>query len=256
MGLLDGRVAIVTGGAGGIGSASCRKFAAEGAKVAVADVDLDGARAVAESIGPDAIAVWVDAEVPDTIYAMVEATVAAFGTVCVLHNNAALTSVMPDDTTVLDVDLEIWNRTFDVNLRGYLVGCKAVIPHMIASGGGSIVNTASIGGIFGGLLRSSYAASKAGIMALTRDVALQHGRDGIRCNAIAPGLIVTEAVERNEPDIVNRLRSHIAVERLGRPEDVANLACFLASDDAGYVSGQTIACDGALSAKLGYVTFE
>ena len=250
MNRFEGRVAIVTGGGGGIGTAVTARLVAEGARVAVADVAEDRARAVAELHGDKAIAIRFDASDPGSVQAMVERTVEAFGRLDILHNNAALTDpvLQGQDTTAVDIPIEIWEQTMSINATGYLLGCKYAIPHMIKGGRGSIINTTSGSGTLGDLSRIAYGSSKGAIIAMTRYVATQYGAQNIRCNAIAPGLILTEATERNVPELVRTISRHVLTTRLGRPEDVANLVAFLASDEAGYITGQNISLDGGMAA--------
>lgn len=243
---LEGRIAIVTGGAGGIGAATAARLASEGATVIVADLDLDRAEAVAAKIGQGAAAAFYDAEKPGTVEALIDTTVAGFGRLDILFNNAAITSpeIQREDTTAVDINLEAWDRIMAVNLRGYLAGCKYAVPHMLKSGGGAIVNTASGSGFVGDLSRIGYGVSKAGVIALTRFIATQYGRQGVRCNAVAPGLILTEAAQAGVPELIALVQNHVLTPRLGKPEDVAAAVAFLASEDAGFINGETIVCNG------------
>ena len=252
---LEDKVAIVTGGAGGIGSATARRLASEGACVVVADINLPQASEVADSIGAQTLALAYDAADVASIKDLVEATVRHFGRLDILHNNAAITSaqVQAQDTTVVDIPFEIWDRTLQVNLKSYMAGCKYALPHMLAGGGGAIINTASGSGSHGDLARVAYGTSKAAIINLTRYVATQHGRDGIRCNAISPGLILTAASEKAVPELLRMISEHVSTPRLGRPEDVAALVAFLASEDAGYINGENITCDGGMCAHQPHV---
>jgi NAD(P)-dependent dehydrogenase (short-subunit alcohol dehydrogenase family) len=243
---LEGRIAIVTGGAGGIGSATAQRLVEEGAKVVVADIDPDGALRVADQIGNGSSAFKFDAGDAESIEALVNATIERYGRLDILHNNAALTApkVIQSDTTAPEIPFEVWDAVMNVNLRGYMAACKFAIPFMLKNGGGAIINTASGSGIAGDLSRVAYGTSKAGIIALTRYVATQHGRQGIRCNAIAPGLILTEASKNAVPELIKMISKHVLTQRLGKPEDVAALVAFLASDEAGFINGETIACNG------------
>ena len=243
---LEGKVAIVTGGGGGIGSAVARRIVAEGGRVAIADLHEDSARRAAEPLGDAAIAVSFDAADPQSVREMVERTVERFGRLDILHNNAALTDPerQQQDTTAVDIPLEIWDATMTINVTGYLLGCKYALPHMIGGGGGSIINTASGSGMAGDLARIAYGSSKGAIIALTRYVATQHGKQGVRCNAIAPGVVLTEALSRTVPGLADIIKRHILTPRFGTPEDIAALAAFLASDESAYITGQTISIDG------------
>jgi NAD(P)-dependent dehydrogenase (short-subunit alcohol dehydrogenase family) len=247
---VDGKVAVVTGAGSGIGAASARLLAREGAKVVVADIDGDSAKRTVQTIQDDGgIAVPSVTDVSDAaqVQRMIETATGEWGRLDVLHNNAAATSsrVMSADTTVVDVDIAIWDEVLAVNLRGYFLGCKYAIPVMIEGGGGSIINTSSRAAVRGDLLRPAYGASKAGVNALTLYVATQYGRRNIRCNAITPGLALTPAALNNLTDSVRRLlASNIPLPRWGELEDRARMVVFLASDDASYVSGQIIGIDG------------
>ena len=220
MGRLAGKVAIVTGGGGGIGSAVVRRFVAEGARVTVADVFMASAQAAAEPLGDAALAVQFDAADPASTEAMVETTVAHFGRLDILHNNAAMTDPAkhPFDTDAVSIPIEIWDEIIDINLRGYLLGCKYAIPHMVRGGGGSIVNTASNSGTAGDLARIAYGSSKGAIITMTKYIATQHGRQNIRCNSVAPGVVL--------------------------PDDIAALVAFLASDESRYITGENISISG------------
>lgn len=242
---LQDRVAIVTGGGGGIGAAVARRLVGEGARVAVADLFEESARRAAEPLGNAAIAVQFDAADPASVGAMVERTVMHFGRLDILHNNAALTDARQgQDTTAIDIPYEIWNATMSVNVGGYLLGCKYALPHMIGGGGGAIVNTASGSGIAGDLARIAYGSSKAAIIALTKYVATQHGRQNIRCNAIAPGVVLTEALAKTAPGLKEIIARHVLTPRFGTPEDIAALVAFLVSDEAGYITGECIGING------------
>ena len=253
-GKLAGKVAIVTGAASGIGRATALALAAEGAKVVVADLAGDGAERVAREIaaaGGRAVAVQADVGVEASVVAMIEAAEKAFGGLDVLHNNAAATepALLGGDLELTAMDVAVWDRTLAINLRGPMLGCKHAIPRMLARGGGSIVNTSSASGLTGDLVRAAYGASKAGLDSLTRYVATQYGKRGIRCNSIAPGVIATPALAANVPqaqiDVYER--NHLT-PRLGKPEDIAKAVVFLASDDAAFITGQTISVDGGLLA--------
>lgn len=252
MNRLNDKAAIVTGAASGIGRVSAMALAQAGARVAVADIDAAGAETVAAEIvaaGGDARAVTVDLSQEDSVRAMVEAAVGAFGTVDILHNNAALTApdVISRDMDIVNMDTAIWDRVMAVNLRGAMLGCKHALPHMLKRGAGAIINTSSVSGLAGDLALPAYGASKAGLNLLTQYVATQYGKQGVRCNAIAPGVIETPALARKISDEQReRYLAHHLTPRLGRPEDIAHTVVFLASDEAAYITGQIIAVDGGL----------
>ena len=192
MNRLQGKVALITGGAGGIGSATAERFAAEGARVVVADIRDDEARAVAKAVGGGAIGIHYDGGDDASVKAGVDEAVARFGRLDILHNNhAMLSGGQGHDSDVIGTELAVWEKSLNVSLTGYFLGCKYAIPHMIAGGGGSIINMTSTSALTSNYTHVAYGAAKAGVIALTRSVAANHGRQGVRCNAIAPGLIVT-----------------------------------------------------------------
>ena len=205
MGRLDGKVAIVTGGAGGIGGATARVLAKEGARVAV--VDIDGARAeqVTQAIAAaegDALGVSADLAEEASAVAAINAVVTRYGRLDVLHNNAALTEsdFLSRDTQVTDLSLDVWERTMAVNLRSQMLMCKHVIPEMVRNDGGSIINMSSGASLKGDRTRTAYGVSKAGVNTLTMYVATSHGKQGVRVNTIVPGLIITDAVRAHLTD--------------------------------------------------------
>ena len=249
---LAGRVAIVTGSASGIGEGVVRTLARRGARVVVADIDIEGANRVAADIeadGGSALALSVDVGEPVQIIRMVDEVLAAFGQIDVLHNNAVGGS--PLDSDVLHMDIEAWDRAMAVNLRGYMLGCQAVLPTMLAQGRGSIVNTSSNSALGGDLTRTAYGVSKAGINALTMYVATQYGRAGVRCNAVSPGVVLTprmasgDALPQAARDIYQR--THLS-PRFALPQDIAHLVAFLASDDSEMINGQILCIDGGMLA--------
>jgi NAD(P)-dependent dehydrogenase (short-subunit alcohol dehydrogenase family) len=249
---LDDKVAIVTGAASGIGRTTAHRLARAGAAVLVADLDGAGADRVAGEIaneGGRALGHALDVSQEAEVSAMIGAAVSAFGGLDILHNNAAaIGKASPGrDMDITRIDVEVWDRTMAVNLRGVMLGCKHAIPHMLERGGGSIINTSSGSAQRGDLTIPAYAVSKGGVDTLTLYVATQYGKQGIRCNAIAPGLILTHAVENfGGPDYVNMLEEHHLTPRVGTPEDIAETVLFLASDAAGFITGQVINVDGGI----------
>ena len=243
---LAGKVAIITGGGGGIGSAVARRFVSEGARVAIADLFEESARAAAEPLGENALALQFDAADANSIKSMIDRTMAHFGRLDILHNNAALTDPLrqQQDTTVTDIPLDIWNATIAINLTGYMLGCKYAIPHMITAGGGSIINTASGSGVAGDLARIAYGSSKGAIITMTKYVATQYGRQRIRCNAIAPGVVLTAALDATAPGLKEIIARHVLTPEFGTPDDIAALAAFLASDESRYITGESIGING------------
>ena len=184
---------------------------------------------------------------------MVDTTLAAFGRLDILHNNAALLDPehMAGDVTIGDLDIDHWDRTIQINLRGYVLGCKYALPPMVAGGGGSIINTSSQAAELGDLRMSAYGMAKAGINSLTRYVATQYGKQGVRCNAVAPGIILTEAVlsgPQSREELQAFFGRHTLTPWLGTADDVANLVLFLASDESRYITGQVVSIDGGFSA--------
>lgn len=245
MNRLEGKVAIITGGAGGLGSASAERFADEGATVVIADIVEDVAKATAEKIGRGAIGLHFDCSDPASIEGGIEEVVSRLGKIDILFNNAAATSfeIHEQDRTAVDVPIEIWDLVMNVNVRGVMLGCKYAIPHMIKNGGGSIINTASDSGLAGDNIRIAYGTSKAAVIGLTKYVAAQHGRQNIRCNAILPGPIMNDSLGQY-PDLVRLIKKQALTSRIGKPADIAAMAAFLAADESEYITGQAYSVDG------------
>jgi NAD(P)-dependent dehydrogenase (short-subunit alcohol dehydrogenase family) len=262
VGRVHGKVAIVTGGGGGIGGATARALAREGASVAVVDIDGDRAARVAEEIkgaGGVALSVQTDLSEEAEVVAAVGSVVSQYGRLDVLHNNAALTEsdFLSRDTQVTNLPLEVWERTMAVNLRSQMLTCKHAIPEMVRHGGGSIVNMSSGASLKGDRTRTAYGVSKAGVNTLTMYVAAAHGKQGIRVNTIVPGLIITDAVRAHLTErMLDGLGRATLTPYVGEPEDVANLVVFLASEESRYITGQMIAIDGGMSAHVGSAAHE
>jgi NAD(P)-dependent dehydrogenase (short-subunit alcohol dehydrogenase family) len=254
---LLGKSAIVAGGASGIGAATSRRLVDEGALVTISDVNGAAAEALAKELGDSARGVEFDAEDVSSVEQLVASAVEWTGRLDILHNNAAIMAPehIGQDTTPVDIDFDVWDRTFDVNVRGYLAGIKYAVPHMIAGGGGSIVLTASGSAKLGDLSNIAYGASKGAIITLTKYVATIYGQQGIRCNAINPGLIRTEGGKRNVAGpLVGIMESNTLVPRLGQPEDIAACVAYLASDDAAFVTGAVIDVDGGMLCHMPYLS--
>lgn len=255
-GRLDGKIAIITGAASGIGKATARRVAAEGARTVVADLNGAGAKEVADAItaaGGEAIPVEVDLGDNDSVRTMVEAAVAAYGGLDILHNNAAATRLAAtEDRPVSAADPAVWDMTMRVNLRGTLVAIQAAVPHMIARGGGSVINTASGSALAGDLGHPAYGASKSALITLTMYVATEFGKQGVRCNAISPGFILIPEKPGRDAVTATMLR-HTLTPRVGVPDDIAALVVFLASDESAFITGQNISVDGGLRAHQPYV---
>ena len=258
MARLDGKVAIVTGGASGIGKAIAELFAAEGAHVVVADLRTDGAASVAAAItagGAAATAIGVDVTIEEQVGAMVDHAVDTHGGLDVLVNNAG---IFPDDDAgVLDTPPATWELVMDVNLKGVWLGCRAAVPAMLASGGGSIVNVASFVALVGAATAQvAYTASKGGVLSFTRELAVEYARRGIRANSLCPGPVETPLLAELLADPARRQRrlDHIPIGRFGRADEIARAALFLASDEASFVTGSSMIVDGGITAA--YVTPE
>ena len=250
MGRLEGKVAIVTGGGSGIGEATARLMAAEGASVVVADINRAAGERVAREL-TSAVAVEVDVTDERSVICMFELAVESFGGFDVLHNNATDSSANALDIDIVTLDMALFDRLVAVNLKGQFLGCKHAIPHMLARNGGSIVNTASIEGFVGRGVRAAYGACKAGVVLLAKSVASQYGSRGIRCNAVVPGLVLTPGAELHATrEQIEASAAFYPMPRLCRPEDVANAVLFLASDDAAYVNGTTLLVDGGATVYM------
>ncbi len=250
---LDGKVAIITGAGSGIGRASALLFAQEGARVVVADIaQAAGEETVGliRSQGGQAVFVRVDVANAEQVAAMVQTALDAYGRLDILFNNAGLT--LP--ARVTETDDSLWSRSLDVNLKGVMLGCKYAIPAMLQSGGGSIVNTASMLGLVASPRQAPYSAAKGGVVMLTKQVAVDYARDGIRCNCICPSEVDTPMhrqfiAESPDPEATKRrLMERIPLGRVAHPDELARVALFLASDDSSYITGVALPVDGGLTA--------
>ena len=255
---LDGKVAVITGGGSGMGKIASELFAGEGAKVVLTDVNDESGEAAAAGIvanGGDAAYVHADVSKESEAEAMVRAAVERFGGLHILYNNAGV--MLPDDGSVDTTDERIWDITLGVNVKGVAFGCKFGVPAMIASGGGSIINVASFVAWLGAATsQTAYTASKGAVLAMTREIAVEYARKGVRCNALCPGPIETPLLMQLLSDEQKKQRRfvHIPMGRLGQAEELAKAALFLASDDSSYMTGASLIVDGGITAA--YVTPE
>jgi NAD(P)-dependent dehydrogenase (short-subunit alcohol dehydrogenase family) len=247
--MFENKVAMVTGGGSGIGAAMARRFAEEGATVVVADLDEKAASQVASAIEKDggtAVAVRQDVGDPASVEKSVEFALSKFGRLDAAVNNAGITG---DLAPTADYSLEGWDKVIAVNLSGVFYGMKYQIPAMLRSGGGSIVNIASILGSVGARDYAGYNAAKHGVVGLTKTAALEYSKDGVRVNAIGPGYIETPLLEALDREVYDGLVDLHPIGRLGKPEEVAELALFLASDKASFVTGSYHLVDGGYTAQ-------
>ncbi len=247
---LLGKVAIVTGSASGIGRAIAEKFAAEGAKVILADINEDGGSQTVAAIrgaGGEATFIRTDVSVADDCKRMVDLAVEKYGGLDILSNNAAV--VIPRRPLV-DTTEDEWDRTMAVTLKGVFLGCKYALPAMIARGGGVVVNTASIAGIVATPTFAAYCAAKGGVVQLTKSIACDYGRNGIRANAICPGIVETPATAGllADPQYREWQLGQTLLKRIGTPDEIANAALFLASDDSSYMTGSLLVVDAGKTA--------
>ena len=255
MGRLDGKVCVITGSAGGIGREAALLFSDEGAQVCVADVDADAGEQTAASCR-DAFFVAVNVTDAQSVEQMYEATAERYGRIDVLYNNAG---IMPsDDASILDTEVDAWQRVQDVNTKGVYLCCKYGIPHLLERGGGSVINVASFVALMGAATSQiSYTASKGAVLSMTRELAVEFARRGVRVNALCPGPVETPLLMRlfeRDPEAYERRRVHLPMGRLAEAREIAQGALFLASDDSSYVTGSTFLVDGGLTAA--YVTPE
>jgi NAD(P)-dependent dehydrogenase (short-subunit alcohol dehydrogenase family) len=251
-GRLEGKVAVITGAASGIGRASARRFAAEGAHVVVADLDEAGGKAQAEEI--DGLFVRADVTDADDVQAMYDAAIERFGGLDVLFNNAGISP--PDDDSILETELDAWRRVQEVNLTSVYLCCKYGIERLLEHGGGAVINTASFVAVMGAATSQiSYTASKGGVLAMSRELGVQFARQGVRVNALCPGPVNTPLLQElfaKDPERAARRLVHVPMGRFAEPEEIAAAASFLASDDASFITASTFLVDGGISGA--YVT--
>lgn len=247
---LQNKIALITGAGAGIGEATAKLFASEGAKVVVADRDIELARSVASAIGEQAFAVQADVSKASEVKAMVEQAVAHFGGLDILVNNAGFGTL----GTVVTVDEDTWDQVIDVNLKGVFLCSKYAIPEIIRRGGGAVVNLASTISVVGIKDRAAYVAAKGGVAALTRAMALDHALEGVRVNSVAPGVIASSYYDKifeSVPDPVafkKGLEARSPLNKMGEPVDIANVILFLASNESSFATGAMFTVDGGYTA--------
>jgi NAD(P)-dependent dehydrogenase (short-subunit alcohol dehydrogenase family) len=251
-GRLDARTAVITGGSSGIGLATARRFAEEGAKVVIADIDDTRGEEVAAEIGGLFVHTEVtDKDQVDRLFATAKET---YGSVDVAFNNAGISP--PDDDSILDTDLDAWRRVQEVNLTSVYLCCKAALPHMLEQKRGSIINTASFVAVMGAATSQiSYSASKGGVLSMSRELGVQFAREGVRVNALCPGPVNTPLLQElfaKDPERAARRLVHVPMGRFAEPAEMANAVLFLASDESSFITASTFLVDGGISGA--YVT--
>jgi NAD(P)-dependent dehydrogenase (short-subunit alcohol dehydrogenase family) len=256
MGRLDGKVCVITGAGGAMGREAAVVFAAEGAKVCVADLDVALAEETVSLCPGDAFALGVNVADEDGVSTMCAETAERFGGIDVLYNNAGISP--GDDASVLDTSVDAWQRVQDVNTKGVFLCCKHGIPYLLERGGGSVINVASFVAILGAATSQiSYTASKGAVLAMSKELGVQFARQGVRVNALCPGPVETPlllAIYGDDPAAFARRQVHWPTGRLGKPREIVNAALFLASDESSFVNGAAFVVDGGLTAA--YVTPE
>ncbi len=249
---LEGRVAVVTGGGSGIGLASVRRLADEGARVVVGDTDPTTGQAAADEV--DGLFVPTDVTSAEDVAALFAAAQSAFGSIDVAFNNAGISP--PEDDSILETGIDAWRRVQEVNLTSVYLCCKEVLPYMLQQGRGSIINTASfVATLAAATSQISYTASKGGVLAMTRELGVQFARSGIRVNALSPGPVSTPLLQdlfAKDPERAARRLVHIPLGRFGEPEEIAAAVAFLASDDSSFMTASNFLVDGGISGA--YVT--
>lgn len=242
-GRLKNQVALITGGANGIGEATVRRFLQEGAKVVIADFDEEAGQQVAESLSSDQVHfIQVDVSNRASVEQLVNETIAHFGTIDILINNAGITR----DATLQKMTETDFQYVLNVNLTGVFHCTQAVVPAMSEQGSGKIINTSSVSGVYGNFGQTNYAAAKAAVVGMTKTWAKELGRKGINVNAVAPGFTLTAMVEKMPEDVIEKMEAMVPLNRLGKPEDIANAYLFLASEESNYVHGHVLHVDGAI----------
>jgi NAD(P)-dependent dehydrogenase (short-subunit alcohol dehydrogenase family) len=249
---LQDRVAVITGAGSGIGLATARRFAAEGARVVCVDISSDAGKAAADEVGGEFIACDVSDE--ESVHALFDGVAERHGRVDIAFNNAGISP--PEDDSILDTDLEAWRRVQEVNLTSVYLCCKYAIPHMQRQGKGSIINTASFVALLGAATSQiAYTASKGGVLAMTRELGVQFAREGIRINALCPGPVATPLLMElfaKDPERAARRLIHVPMGRFAEPAEIAAAVAFLASDDASFMTASQFVVDGGITGA--YVT--
>ena len=239
---LEHKVAIITGGASGIGLAAVKRFTEEGAHVVIVDYDKEHGEKVAAEF-PNATFFAVDVSNSSQVKEMVDQVIARFGKIDILINNAGITR----DATLVKMSEEDFQKVIEINLNGVFYCTQAVVPHMIASGTGKIINTSSVSGVYGNFGQTNYAATKAALIGMTKTWAKELGRKGINVNAVAPGFIATPMVQKMPEKVLQQMENSTSLQRLGKPEDIANAYLFLSSDEASYITGHVLHVDGGIT---------
>ena len=248
---LQDKVTLITGGAAGIGKATALRFAEEGAKVVICDVNQEAGEALLKDLGPAARFDKVNVADRKEVQVWIEAVIAQYGRIDVLINNAGITRdalfvKMKDGELVKQMEENAFDTVISVNLKGVFNCTQAVTPTMIKQGGGVIVNASSVVGLYGNFGQTNYVATKSGVIGMTKVWARELGKFGIRVNAVAPGFILTEMVQKMPENVLADMKLHIPLGRMGNPVDIANAYLWLASDEASYVHGATISVDGGI----------
>ncbi len=255
-GRIEGRVAVVTGGCSGIGLATVRRFAEEGARLVIGDISDDAGSALVEELGGESVATYVHVDVTDKgeVDALFATAKNTYGSVDIAFNNAGISP--PDDDSILDTELDAWRRVQEVNLTSVYLCCKAALPYMLEQQRGSIINTASFVAVLGAATSQiSYSASKGGVLSMSRELGVQFAREGVRVNALCPGPVNTPLLQElfaKDAERAARRLVHVPMGRFGEPEEMANAVLFLASDESSFITASTFLVDGGISGA--YVT--
>ena len=243
---LEGKVAIVTGGSSGLGKATILKFASLGATVINWDINTERGKQLKSELTSQGITAGfyqVNTSDPESVEKAVAEIIKEYGQIDILVNNAGITR----DATLIKMTFDQWQQVIDVNLTGVFNCTHSVAPHMVAKGFGRIISIASVVGLYGNFGQTNYAAAKAGVIAMTQTWAKELGRKGVNVNAVAPGFIHTEILDAMPEEVLDKMKSKVPLQRLGKPEDIANINAFLASEEADYIHGATISVDGGIT---------